>query len=140
MNKEGLSRCGWEDCRRTLWELLGTLEDGEPACSVEPPAGADMGRALAALHEHELDAMAAFDEWLQGHAPLCASGVGARLLRLRLEAAANLARCLGEARLPTPPGWSERQRLSWLVRECFAQAMQPVLDRLWLEFHGIPEE
>lgn len=130
----------WESLADELWTLRGALTEMEPVCSVLPLPERRGLDALADLHESELDALGAFDEWLQGHAPLYAIGPGAKILDLRLEAGANLARELAALGTPVPAGWTRRQGLRFLVRDLFAAAMQPLLDRMWLESHGLLED
>ena len=130
----------WDDLADELWRLRDSLTEFEPVCSVPPQPQRRGLDALSDLHESELDALGAFDEWLQGRAPLYATGAGAKILDLRLEAAANLARELAALQMPVPAGWSRPQALRFLVRDLFSAAMQPLLDRMWLEHHGLRED
>lgn len=130
----------WQELHKTLWDLRNQIEPGPPMSSVKPESGMEGPAALAALRSAEEDELAAFESWLQKRGPLFVEGVGATLLDLRLEAAANLARALDQAALPVPPEWTERYALSWLARELHAVGIQPALDRVWLGFHGLSED
>ena len=129
----------WNELHKTLWDLRRWLGEGSPICAVTPGMNLRGCDALDALREHEQDAHAALEAWLQTGVPPCAEGPALRMVQLRLEAAANVASEL-DGVLALPPEWSERQALSWLLRDLWHSSMQPLLDSVWLEAHGRSEE
>ena len=124
----------WDELNAAIRQMGETA--ATPLHLVRPHPEFHGMEALDVLDDAVQEARQAWRQWIDTGLLPPVKGAAATMLAMRLDFARNLASALAHARAAAPEGWRIRQAKRFLGEECYARAMQPVVDRMWLEFHG----